>query len=108
MTPAWWTAHREKMPDMFIGREAWDTCFNALAEEWADGRHQVIVDPNEWLRSRAHTDNVCWHQDHYSEWQLDRLGKRGDEASVRQNQNRALARAFFRQRGDTKMLDMLK
>jgi hypothetical protein len=107
MTPAWWRAHRERMPNMYIGREAWDTCFNALAEDWADGPGDVIVHPAEWLRSRAHTDNVCWHQDHYSTWQGDRIGLRsgvGDE----QRFNRDAARAFFAARGDRRMLDLLK
>ncbi len=108
VTPAWWSAHRERMPNMFIGREAWDTCFNALAEEWADGRRDVIVKPDDWLRSRAHTDNVCWHEPHYSDWQNDRIGLRGGRTSEEQKENRQMARSFFDQRGDTKMLEMLK
>lgn len=104
MTPQWWSAHREKMPDMYIGREAWDTCFNALAEDWADGPGDVITDPDRWLTSRAHTDNVCWHKDHFSQWQTDRMGDR----IATQKHNRDLARAFFAARGDTYMMDMLK
>lgn len=108
VTPAWWRLHREKMPSMFIGREGWDSVFNALAEEWADGTTDVLVDPDDWLRSRAHTDNVCWHKDHYSEWQQDRLGLRGKPMGESQKYNRAQAREFFQKRGDVRMLDMLK
>ncbi len=104
MTPAWWGAHRDKMPDMFIGREGWDTCFNALAEDWADGPGDVISDPDLWLTSRAHTDNVCWHQDHFSQWQKDRTGI----SSESQRHNRELAREFFQKRGDSNMVEMLK
>ena len=108
MTPAWWKVHREKMPEMFIGREGWDSVFNALAEEWADGAKEVTTDPDDWLRSRAHTDNVCWHVDHFSEWQKDRLGQRGKPMSESQKFNRDVARDFFLKRADHKMLDMLK
>ena len=104
MTPQWWGLHRDKMPDMFIGREGWDTVFNALAEDWADGPGDVIVEPDEWLRSRAHTDNVCWHQEHFSQWQADRLGIKSES----QRHNREATRAFFTLRGDARMMEMLK
>lgn len=107
-TPSWWRMHRDKMPDMFIGREAWDTCFNALAEDWADGPGPVITDPDLWHQSRAHTDNVCWHKDHFSEWQADRLGLRSGEVPESQRHNRQMAVDFFRNRGDAKLLEMLK
>jgi len=102
MTPAWWKAHRDRMPDMFIGREAWDSCLCALAEEWADGRMDVIHEPDDRLKSKAHTDDVCWHQEHPSEWAMRRTGE------SHQDHNRKLAHMFFEQRADTKQADLLK
>jgi hypothetical protein len=102
MQPSWWRLHREKMPDMYIGRQAWDSCFAQLAEEWADGPREYLNDPDARLRSKAHTDDVCWHQDHFSEWQERRLV---DPANLH---NRQLAVAFFRERGNSNMLDALK
>jgi hypothetical protein len=102
MTPQWWKLHREKMPDMLIGREAWDTVFATLAEEWADG-HAIadIGNTDLWPASKAHTDNVCWHEEHFGNWQNNRMSEEG-------RYNRELARAFFTERGNTKALELIK
>ncbi len=102
MTPQWWNLHREKMPDMYIGREAWDSVFAVLAEEWADGRAAPEVSRSEnWEGSRAHTANVAWHKDHYSEWQERRT------TEDKQLYNRKLAREFFAARGNDYMVKIL-
>ena len=89
MTPAWWKRHRDLMPDMFIGREAWDAVLMTLAEEWADGVAMPgICNTDGYHRSKAHTDNVCWHVEHPSFWAENRM----DEGN---RHNRELARAFF-------------
>ena len=104
VSPAWWRLHRDKMPDMYIGREAWDSVFSVLAEEWADGHALSDVSAADlWRTSKAHTPNVCWHKEHMSQWQQERLGMGGT-----QEHNRALARAFFKERGHSKALEMLK
>ena len=103
MTPQWWKAHRDKMPDMFIAREAWDNCFQALAMEWADGvaPGEIMFAPARWPESKAFTDDVCWHAEHIPVWQ----GERHSETSTH---NRSLALAFFTERGNTKALECLK
>lgn len=89
MTPSWWNRHRDLMPDMFIGREAWDAVFMHLAEEWADGRALAgICNTDLYHTSKAHTDNVCWHVEHPSYWERNRH----DPMNVH---NRELARQFF-------------
>jgi hypothetical protein len=102
VTPQWWRLHRDKMPDMYIGREAWDSVFAVLAEEWADGRASGYSNfPDAWHPSRAHTANVVWHQDHFSPWQCDRM-------EPLNRSNRDLARAFFAERGNDHMVRVLK
>lgn len=89
MTPAWWARHRELMPDMYIGREAWDAVFMHLAEEWADGRTLDGICRSELYRtSKAHTDDVCWHVEHESFWAENRM----DPLNVH---NRKCAKDFF-------------
>ena len=97
MTPAWWAAHRDLMPDMLTGREAWDLCMRTLAEEWADGggRHDFMtILPEQWWVSRAYCDDVCWHEPHDSHWKVARGTDRGGAY------NRRLAREFFEERGN--------
>ncbi len=103
MTPQWWKLHREKMPDMYIGREAWDNCFQSLAMEWADGfaLGEIMFAPDRWNESKAHTDNVCWHAEHAPAWQEHRQ-------SETSTHNRELALAFFRERGNEQALRSLK
>ena len=95
MTPAWWDHHRYVMPDMLAGREAWDLCMRTLAEEWADGgglHDFMTIQPEEWWRSRAYCDDVCWHEPHDSHWKMDRKDNAGGAY------NRQLARQFFESR----------
>lgn len=95
VTPQWWKQHRGKMPDMAAGAEAWDTVFRCLAEEWIDrnGQPTPIV-RLDWQNSKAYTDHVAWHKNHYSNWIAERL------TAPRQIHNRALALEFFRSRGN--------
>lgn len=95
--PDWWAANREAMPDMVIGRDAWDTVLATIAEEKADGlkvKSTFPGFPDEWWKSKAYCDDVCWHQPHFSPWQ--RL--RGSDSPGAYN--RDLAREFFRARGN--------
>ena len=103
MTPAWWKLHRDRMPDMFIGREAWDNCFQALAMEWADGyaSADIMFAPGRWRESKAFTDDVCWHTEHAPRWQQER-------ESDTSRHNREMAMAFFASRGNTKAMAHLK
>lgn len=91
LTPSWWKLFREQMPDMLVGREAWDLVFRTLAEEWSDGgtRDSITVNPEDWWRSKAYCDDVCWHKPHASRWKLDRRENAGGK------HNRTLAREFF-------------
>jgi hypothetical protein len=107
VTPQWWALHREKMPDMLIGSDAWDTCFRVLAEEWADGglpRQALCCDLHQWFRSRAYTDDTSWHIPHFSRWQKERQSGVGDEAG---QHNRQIAREFFADRGNQDGLALL-
>jgi hypothetical protein len=95
MTAAWWKAFRDKMPDMLLGREAWDLCLRTLIEEWADGgapHSYMTIIPGDWWKSKAYTDDVIWHEPHPSFWITNRLKNPGGKY------NRALAREFFEAR----------
>ena len=97
VTPAYWQSFKSHMPDMLIGREAWDLCFRVLAEEWADGgglHSYMSIQPEEWWRSKAYTDDVCWHVPHASPWKVDRATNMGGRY------NRDLARKFFKDRNN--------
>ena len=66
----WWRRHgRELMPDMILGRQAWD---------WALAR---IVDATggECLDDRT----IAWHEQHKASWKVDRMGKAGNLANLR-------------------------
>lgn len=92
VTPRWWHDNRDDMPDMLIGREAWDTVFRTLAEERADEAGllaHVSSTRAEWVNSKAYTDDVCWHEPHDATWSLERTTNPG------QKHNRKMARAFF-------------
>ena len=101
-TPEWWMTHKMAMPNMVIGREAWDTVFRELAEETADNPCVVPGDfcmtPEQWGRSKAYTDDVIYHAPHVSPWQRERL------RSESQLYNRSLAKAFFAHRGMRRIL----
>lgn len=95
VSPHWWDAMKDAMPDMLLGREAWDLCFRTLAEEWIDGpamKSALTIIPSDWWISRAYTDDVCWHEPHDSFWKTDRSANLGGA------HNRALARKFFEAR----------
>jgi len=104
ITQQWWRENRDKMPDMLIGREAWDTVFRTLAEEWADNvpvlKH-VSSTRDAWSKSKAYTDDVCWHIPHEATWSADRTGTPG------QLLNRKLARAFFETRGNVGLVRLI-
>jgi hypothetical protein len=107
MTPAWWVAHREKMPDMVIGAEGWDMVFKVLAEEWADGGaplRTLGLDAHFWGQSRAFLDGVCWHIPHHAPWLRHRRTGKDDGAGA---YNRALAREFFIERENQEGLAMV-
>ena len=91
--PWWWQLNRSKMPDMVIGREAWDTVFRDIAEEWADPVRIVNGGtchlPVFWERSAAYTDDVAYHAPHLSHWQKHRTTDEG------QIHNRKLALEYF-------------
>ena len=92
VTPLWWAENRLRMPDMLFGREAWDTVLRDIAEQWADGRTKnknVRTNPAEWESSKAYTDHVCWHKNHMSLWQTERLTSAG------QKYNRKLGLQYF-------------
>lgn len=78
MTPDWWSRHRDKMPDMLLGREAWDTVLRFMAED--DAGKSVYV------------DDVTYHEFHRSFWFKEKLTNPG------QIHNRKLAREFFTKR----------
>lgn len=97
VTPQWWAMHRDKMPDMLIGCEGWDTVFRTLVEETADSRNPqstVSNSPEQWALSRAYTDHVAGHEPHESPWKSERNTGAG------QRHNRALAREFFQKRSN--------
>lgn len=105
-TPEWWSSHRRAIPDMLIGREAWDTVFREVAEAHADDprivARNVCMTPEEWGKSKAYTDDVIWHKPHVSPWQRQRT------TSVSQMHNRRLARAFFEFRNNRALVEMLR
>ncbi len=104
MTPQWWAAQRGTMPDMLIGREAWDTVFRTVAEEWADQTprvRQLANTPAQWVRSKAYTDHVCWHKSHLSNWIAERKTSAGNLL------NRTLAKQFFLSRNNMDLVKQL-
>lgn len=87
MTPAWWKSHRDKMPDMLLGREAWDTVLRFTAEDDCG--------------KRAYVDDVTYHEFHRSFWFKEKLTNPG------QIHNRKLAREFFTKRNDYETVKLL-
>lgn len=76
MSKAWWTKHRDEMPDMLVGREFWDAVLRQLMKKY---------------NTREITAAV-WHEKHESMW--DRPGLRQNLAGNRHNGE--LATAWFR------------
>ncbi len=87
VTPTWWRNHRDKMPDMFLGREAWDTVLRRIGEEVSG--------------EGIYVDDVCYHQAHFSQWQRERM------TSPSNLHNRKLALEFFKVRSDKAMIKQL-
>lgn len=87
MTPAWWAAHRDKMPDMLLGREAWDTVLRNIAEDLAG--------------KDAYVDDATYHEYHHSFWLREKMTNPG------QIHNRKLAREFFTKRNDYEKAKLL-
>lgn len=98
-TVDWWNKHSAQMPDMLLGREAWDTVFRAIAEESHNPQHTGFDFRGEF--SPVYTDNVCWHKEHVSPWQKERRTSPG------QQHNRALALKFFSSRDNRQMVSQL-
>lgn len=78
ITPGWWASHGDKMPDMLIGRETWDTCLRLLA--------------NETTGRNADVDDTSYHSAHRSYW------KQSLDTNPGQLHNRRLGRQFLKQR----------
>ncbi len=78
-TLEWWRRNSSKMPDMLVGREAWDTVFRTVAEEIGAG-------------AAVYSDDVCYHENHMSFWITERFTNGG------QLYNRKLALQFFKER----------
>lgn len=74
----WWQAHRVKMPDMLVGREAWDPCLRILIDQTNPGGHTRLND-------------LIAHERHGSYWEnpANRYRLKG------QKLNLALAKAFM-------------
>lgn len=103
VSPGWWAKNQDKMPDQIAGRECWDTCFRVLVEEHIEGRRQptVTITDEQWARTSAYTDHVAGHKQHESNWIVERLTSPGNL------HNRALGRAFFAERGNTTLVNLL-
>lgn len=86
-TPAWWRDNEHKVPDMLLGREAWDSVMRTLMNEAAGAETRM--------------DDVFYHELHHSYWTGERVTNPG------QLHNRALALQFFKRIGDEWMIQML-
>lgn len=78
-TPAWWNRFHSHLPDMVLGREAWDTCWRTLAEETSGGE-------------AVYLDDVTYHEPHESPWKAVRT------TSPSQVHNRKLCLEFYQKR----------
>jgi hypothetical protein len=86
-TPKWWAEHSKDLPDMLIGREAYDWVLRIFAEE---------------LHGKSiYADDIIGHEPHESFWRKNRKTNPG------QQHNRALAKVFFARRHDRRALQSL-
>lgn len=93
-TPHWWNTNEWEFPDMVLGREAWDTVLRILMHEKATGEKIAGVGLiDHFAQSPANCDDVCWHTEHMSRWQVDRHALKGNLANLH------AAQGFFAQRG---------
>lgn len=99
-TPHWWKQHGKRLPDMFIGREAYDACLRNLVEEVATGKTVSKLRDDYW-NNPHYCDDVCWHTEHASYWQENKL------TSPSQVANRTAALEFFSKRGNSGMVNYL-
>jgi hypothetical protein len=76
-TPAWWAANEAKLPDMLLGREAWDTCWRMLADEKG---------------ADVYLDDITYHEPHDSPWRAEQF------TSPSQVYNRNLCLDFAKKR----------
>lgn len=88
MTRLWWMKHRGTMPDMLLGREAWDTVLRRIAED-AVGKD-------------AYVDDATYHEYHHSFWLKEKLTNPG------QIHNRRLGTEFFKARNDLELVGKLQ
>lgn len=79
VTPAWWKAHRDKIPDMFVAGNFWDYCFRIYAEQETKGT--------------CYMDDGTFHEPHAG--MMERVGV----TNPVQQHNLTLAKAFFQERG---------
>lgn len=85
--PDWWSKYRDEIPDMLIGREAYDWIIRTLAEE---------------LHGKSiYVDDVIGHEPHESFW------KKNKKTNPGQQHNRALAKVFFARRHNRRALQSL-
>lgn len=105
VTPLWWASNKNKMPDMFIGREAFDTVFRNIIRESMSKKPSALDDVHDkssrFWELPYFVDDVCYHHPHEPYWLSEKT------KSLSQLHNRKLAREFFRERGNKFMLGML-
>jgi hypothetical protein len=77
---SWWKQVRAVMPDMLLGREAWDACFRVIVE---------ATNPNKPLA----VPNICWHERHGGQGHWEAADKRYTLPG--QKYNLALAKQFL-------------
>lgn len=78
----WWRRHREEMPDMILGLEAWDPCIRVLIDKTNQGANVLLRD-------------LIAHERHASFWEApaNRYRLRGQKTCI------ALAKAFLTANG---------
>lgn len=86
-TKQWWSKNQHEIPDMLIGREAYDWILRIIAEE----KHGKDI----------YRDDIIGHEPHESFW------KKNKKTNPGQQHNRALAKVFFARRHDRRALQSL-
>lgn len=93
-TPEWWRGARSLVPKLVLAREAWDTVIRIQMHEGAMRERITSAEfVNDFMKSPACCDDVCYHTEHFSRWQVDRQNLPGNL------HNLAAARAYFLERG---------
>jgi hypothetical protein len=96
-TPQWWSDNKAALPEMYIGREAYDTCVRNLIEEVASRKKLDHLRVDFW-NNPYYCDDVCWHTDHVPYWQENKL------TNPSQIHNRTVCRKFFEERNNAGMM----